>query len=110
MDALVDTVQMNTVLRYIENGKAEGAQVIAGGEQALQDTGDCYVQPTIFDNVRPEMAIAREEIFGPVLSVMAFSDAAEVVRLANASMYGLNAGLWTRDINKVHGVAWAPYA
>ncbi len=107
MGALVDTVQMNTVLRYIQSGKTEGARLIAGGEQALVETGGCYVQPTIFDGVRSEMTIAREEIFGPVLSVLSFTDTAEVVREANASVYGLQAGVWTSDLNKAHGVARA---
>jgi len=107
MGALVDQIQMKTVLRYIESGKAEGARLIAGGEQVLQETGGCYVQPTIFDGVRPDMTIAREEIFGPVLAVQGFSDAAEVVRLANDSVYGLQAGVWTADLNKAHGVARA---
>jgi gamma-glutamyl-gamma-aminobutyraldehyde dehydrogenase/4-guanidinobutyraldehyde dehydrogenase/NAD-dependent aldehyde dehydrogenase len=107
MGALVDKVQMNTVLRYIQSGKSEGARLIAGGEQVLSETGGCYVQPTIFDGVRAEMTIAREEIFGPVLSVLSFTDTAEVVRQANASIYGLQAGVWTRDLNKAHGVARA---
>lgn len=107
MGALVDQIQMNTVLRYIESGKNEGAKLISGGEQTLTETGGCYVQPTIFDGVKPSMTIAREEIFGPVLAVMSFSDVAEVVREANASVYGLQAGVWTRDLNKAHGVARA---
>jgi acyl-CoA reductase-like NAD-dependent aldehyde dehydrogenase len=107
MGAVVDKMQLETVLRYIDSGKSEGARLIAGGEQALTETGGCYVQPTIFDGVTPEMTIAREEIFGPVLSVMAFSDTAEVVRMANASVYGLQAGVWTSDLNKAHGVARA---
>jgi acyl-CoA reductase-like NAD-dependent aldehyde dehydrogenase len=107
MGAVVDQIQMNTVLRYIESGKSEGAKLIAGGEQALASTGGCYVQPTIFDGVTPEMTIAREEIFGPVLSVLSFTDTAEVVRQANASVYGLQAGVWTSDLNKAHGVARA---
>ncbi len=107
MGAVVDKIQMETVLRYIESGKSEGARLIAGGEPALTDTGGCYVQPTIFDSVTPEMTIAREEIFGPVLSVMSFTDTAEVVRMANASVYGLQAGVWTSDLNKAHGVARA---
>jgi len=107
MGALVDTVQMQKVLGYIESGKDEGAELVAGGAQVLQASGGCYVQPTIFDHVRPDMKIAREEIFGPVLSVMAFTDAADVVRQANASIYGLQAGVWSRDLNKAHGVARA---
>jgi gamma-glutamyl-gamma-aminobutyraldehyde dehydrogenase/4-guanidinobutyraldehyde dehydrogenase/NAD-dependent aldehyde dehydrogenase len=65
------------------------------------------VQPTIFDGVSNDMRIAREEIFGPVLSVLSFSDAAEAVRQANDSLYGLQAAVWTRDLNKAHGVARA---
>ena len=107
MGAIVDRVQMDSVLRYIDSGRSEGAQLIAGGEQALSETGGCYVQPTIFDGVTPEMTIAREEIFGPVLSVMSFTDTAEVVQMANASVYGLQAGVWTSDLNKAHGVARA---
>lgn len=107
MGALVDKMQMDTVLRYIESGKAEGAKLIAGGEQALQESGGCYVQPTIFDGVKPDMTIAREEIFGPVLTVQSFTETADVVRAANASIYGLQAGVWTRDLNKAHGVARA---
>lgn len=107
MGALVDQIQMKSVLRYIESGKSEGAKLISGGEQTLTETGGCYVQPTIFDGVTSSMTIAREEIFGPVLAVMSFTDAAEVVREANSSIYGLQAGVWTRDLNKAHGVARA---
>jgi acyl-CoA reductase-like NAD-dependent aldehyde dehydrogenase len=107
MGALVDKVQMDTVLRYIESGKSEGAKVLAGGEQTMRETGGFYVQPTIFDEVRNDMTIAREEIFGPVLSVLSFTDTAEVVRQANQTIYGLQAGVWTRDLNKAHGVARA---
>jgi len=107
MGALVDQIQMKTVLGYIESGKAEGAKLIAGGSQVLESSGGCYVEPTIFDGVTPSMTIAREEIFGPVLSVLSFSDTADVVRQANASVYGLQAGVWTSDLNKAHGVARA---
>jgi len=107
MGAIVDRVQMDNVLRYIALGKKEGAALLSGGEQALVDTGGCYVQPTIFAGVTPEMTICREEIFGPVLSVLSFTDTAEVVKQANASVYGLQAAVWTRDINKAHGVARA---
>lgn len=107
MGAIVDKIQMDNVLRYVESGKSEGASLLYGGEQALAQTGGCYVQPTIFAGVQPQMKICCEEIFGPVLSVMSFTDAAEVVRQANASVYGLQAAVWTRDINKAHGIARA---
>ncbi len=107
MGALVDNTQLSTVLRYIAQGKADGAALLAGGEQAMAETGGYYVQPTVFDGVRNDMTIAREEIFGPVLAVLGFTDAAEVVRQANQSIYGLQAAVWTRDINKAHGVARA---
>ncbi len=107
MGAIVDKTQMNSVLRYIETGKSEGAKLLAGGDQALIESGGCYVQPTIFDGVRNDMTIAREEIFGPVLSVLSFTDTADVVRQANQSIYGLQAAVWTRDLNKAHGVARA---
>jgi acyl-CoA reductase-like NAD-dependent aldehyde dehydrogenase len=107
MGAVVDQTQLSTVLRYIESGKSEGAQLLAGGAQALAETGGCYVQPTIFAGVTNDMTIAREEIFGPVLSVLSFTDAADVVKQANHSVYGLQAAVWTRDINKAHGIARA---
>lgn len=107
MGAIVDQAQLDNVMRYIGLGSREGATLLAGGALASPVAGGCYVQPTIFDGVTPEMTIAREEIFGPVLSVLRFTDAAEVVRLANASDYGLQAAVWTRDINKAHGVARA---
>ena len=107
MGALVDETQLRTVMGYIATGQQEGARLIAGGQQVLQETGGFYVQPTIFDGVTNQMAIAREEIFGPVLSVIGFSNAVEVVRQANDSIYGLQAAVWTRDLNKAHGVARA---
>lgn len=107
MGAIVDATQMNSVLRYIDIGKSEGAKLLAGGEQARVESGGYYVEPTIFDGVRSDMTIAREEIFGPVLSVLSFTDAADVVRQANQSVYGLQAAVWTRDINKALGVARA---
>jgi gamma-glutamyl-gamma-aminobutyraldehyde dehydrogenase/4-guanidinobutyraldehyde dehydrogenase/NAD-dependent aldehyde dehydrogenase len=107
MGAIVDETQLSTVLRYIEAGQQEGAKLLAGGERVSPVAGGCYVQPTIFDGVTNSMTIAREEIFGPVLSVLSFTDAADVVRQANANIYGLQAAVWTRDINKAHGVARA---
>ena len=107
MGAVVDQTQLGTVMRYIESGKREGAALLTGGETAEPVAGGCYVRPTIFAGVTNDMTIAREEIFGPVLSVLSFNDVADVVRQANQSVYGLQAGVWTRDINKAHGVARA---
>lgn len=107
MGAVVDDLQLRNILRYIESGKVEGAALVAGGEQVLQDTGGCYIQPTIFTGVSQDMTIAREEIFGPVLAVQTFSHTAEAVQMANDSLYGLHAGVWTRDIHKAHSVARA---
>ena len=100
MGAMVDAAQMNTVMGYIEQGRAEGAQVLAGGNAARQDSGGYYIEPTLFDGVQPSMSIAREEIFGPVLSVLGFSDLDEAVRQANASPYGLQAAVWTSNMSK----------
>jgi 4-guanidinobutyraldehyde dehydrogenase/NAD-dependent aldehyde dehydrogenase len=107
MGAIVDQVQLDNVMRYIGLGQQEGAKLLAGGERVSPVAGGCYVQPTIFDGVTNSMTIAREEIFGPVLSVLSFTDAADVVHQANANIYGLQAAVWTRDINKAHGVARA---
>ncbi len=107
MGAIVDQVQLDNVMRYIALGQSEGAKLLAGGERVAPVAGGCYVQPTIFDGVTNGMTIAREEIFGPVLSVLSFTDAADVVKQANANIYGLQAAVWTRDINKAHGVARA---
>ncbi|WEF31496.1 aldehyde dehydrogenase [Pseudoduganella chitinolytica] len=100
MGAIVDDIQLNTVMGYIEQGKAAGAKLVAGGERVRLESGGYYVAPTIFDQVSPDMAIAREEIFGPVLSVLGFTDVREAVRQANASPYGLHAAVWTSDLSK----------
>ena len=100
MGAIVDAVQMKTVLGYIASGKEEGARLLAGGTQARLESGGLYVEPTLFDGVDAGMRIAREEIFGPVLSVLAFNDLDEAVRQANATPYGLAAAVWTADVSK----------
>jgi len=107
MGAIVDRTQLETVMRYIDSGQREGAKLLAGGQAVEPVKGGCYVLPTIFDGVRNDMTIAREEIFGPVLSVLSFTDVADVVQQANRNVYGLQAGVWTRDLNKAHGVARA---
>ena len=105
--ALVDTQQMNTVLSYIKSGHSEGAKLVAGGNQILQETGGTYVEPTIFDGVSNAMKIAQEEIFGPVLSVITFDSAEEAIKIANDTPYGLAAAVWTADISKAHLTAKA---
>ena len=102
MGALIDQGHMQRVLGYIDSGVADGARVALGGHQALKDTGGFYVEATVLDSVRPEMKVAREEIFGPVLSVITFSDEAQAVRLANDTPYGLAAAVWTSDMNVAH--------
>ena len=100
MGAIVDAVQMKTVLGYIASGKEEGARLLAGGAQARVESGGLYVEPTLFDGVDGSMRIAREEIFGPVLSVLSFTDLDEAVRQANATPYGLAAAVWTADMRR----------
>ncbi|MBQ5947878.1 aldehyde dehydrogenase [Massilia sp. ST3] len=100
MGAIVDQAQMKTVLGYIEDGKAAGARLLAGGGSARQDSGGLYIEPTLFDGVDGSMRIAREEIFGPVLSVLSFTDLDDAVNQANSTPYGLAAAVWTRDISK----------
>lgn len=107
MGALVDEGQTATVLRYIESGRQEGARLAAGGAQALQASGGQYVQPTVFAGVNNQMTIAREEIFGPVMSVLTFKDEAEAIAMANDSPYGLQASVWSDNIHRAHRVARA---
>src|SRR5688572_27266209 len=104
--ALSSKKQMETVLRYVESARSEGATLVAGGSRTDIGTGKGYfVQPTVFADVTPEMTIAREEIFGPVLATIEFADLDEAIARANDSPYGLAAGVWTRDIKKAHYVA-----
>jgi 4-guanidinobutyraldehyde dehydrogenase/NAD-dependent aldehyde dehydrogenase len=103
--ALVDSQHLSSVLGYIQTGQAEGAKLVTGGKRTLEETGGVYVEPTIFDGVSNTMKIAREEIFGPVLSVIAFDDVEEAVHIANDSVYGLAAAVWTSNLSRAHRVA-----
>ncbi|MGZ8292338.1 MAG: aldehyde dehydrogenase [Telluria sp.] len=107
MGAIVDETQMKTVMGYIQAGREGGATVLAGGEAARLESGGYYVAPTLFDKVDNSMRIAQEEIFGPVLSVLSFTDVSEAVKQANATPYGLAAGVWTSDISKAIKVSRA---
>jgi acyl-CoA reductase-like NAD-dependent aldehyde dehydrogenase len=98
---------MRRVLGYIDTGLAEGAQLALGGKRAFAESGGYYVQPTILDRVRPDARVSREEIFGPVLAVTAFGKESEALVMANDSIYGLAAAVWTTDINAAHRVSSA---
>jgi len=105
--ALIEKPHLEKVLGLIERGKAEGGQVTFGGKQTLVESGGWFVEPTIVENVRNDMAIAREEIFGPVLSVIPFDTEEEALQLANDTNYGLAASLYTEDLNRAHRMAKA---
>jgi aldehyde dehydrogenase (NAD+) len=103
MGPLVSAEQRDRVLSYIESGKKEGAQLLSGG--AATPGAGYFVQPTVFGAVGDSMKIAREEIFGPVVSVMPFDSVDEVVGRANGTDYGLVAAVWTKDVKKAHQMA-----
>jgi acyl-CoA reductase-like NAD-dependent aldehyde dehydrogenase len=109
MGPVISAGQMDTVLGFIASGKSEGARIAAGGRRASEINGGVgyFVRPTVFDGVTPDMKIAREEIFGPVLSVLPFDGPEDVIAKANGTIYGLAAGVWTRDVAKAHKVARA---
>jgi aldehyde dehydrogenase (NAD+) len=99
----VDDVQFEKVMSYILAGKTEGASLVAGGNRV--GNRGFFIEPTVFADVKDDMKIAKEEIFGPVMSIMKFKDVEEVVERSNRTEYGLAAAVWTRDISKAHAVA-----
>ena len=98
--AMMNEAHMNKVLGYIESGKADGAELICGGQQILKETGGFYIEPTIFDGVKPGDRISQEEIFGPVLAVIGFEDEAEAVEIANGTCFGLGAYIATQNLGR----------
>lgn len=103
---LVSFPHRDNVLRYIESGKREGARLLCGGEALKGDGFDngAWVAPTVFTDCSDEMTIVREEIFGPVMSILSYADEAEVIRRANATEYGLAAGVVTPNLNRAHRI------
>ncbi|MFF4146527.1 aldehyde dehydrogenase [Streptomyces sp. NPDC001698] len=107
MGALVGEAHLRRVMDHVRQGTGDGARLRTGGRRILAETGGVYAEPTVFDRVDPRSRLAREEIFGPVLSVLAFDGIDEAVALANATEYGLAAGLWTSDLSTAHRVSRA---
>jgi aldehyde dehydrogenase (NAD(P)+) len=101
----VTKAQYDRVLSYIKSGQEEGATIVLGGEPAPQKGKGFFVAPTVFTNVKPDMKIFREEIFGPCVAIVAFSAEEEAIQLANDTTYGLGSALFTKDLVRAHRVA-----
>ena len=100
--AVPSQMHLKANLLHVETALAEGAELLVGGRQILSETGGTYMAPTVFGAVSEEMRLFQEEVFGPVIGLTPFDDEAEAVRLANATVYGLAAGVWTSDLSRAH--------
>jgi len=100
LGSLVSDSQRENVARYVESGKSEGAKLLAGGNRVSIDGKGAFFEATVFDGVTPQMTIAREEIFGPVLATLTFKDESDAVAIGNSTIYGLAAAVWSRDVKK----------
>ncbi|MGN6307608.1 MAG: aldehyde dehydrogenase [Mesorhizobium sp.] len=100
--AVTSADQLAKDLGHVADAEREGARLVTGGRRVLEETGGFYMEPTIFDGVAPSMRLSREEVFGPVLAVSRFEDEAEAARLANATVYGLAAAVWTSNLATAH--------
>ncbi len=107
MGPMIDEWQYKTVAEYVDIGKGEGAELLFGGGRVLEELGGYFHEPSIFGGVNNQMRIAQEEIFGPVMSVLTFTDTDEAIKIANDSIYGLAGAVWSNDINTAHKVAKA---
>jgi gamma-glutamyl-gamma-aminobutyraldehyde dehydrogenase len=96
---LIEPSALERVLNYVQQARADGARIVTGGEKLLTETGGYFTGATVIDDVTPEMSVAREEIFGPVVAVLSFDDTGEALRLANDTPYGLAATVWSKDID-----------
>ncbi|WP_422377893.1 aldehyde dehydrogenase [Roseibium sp.] len=100
--AVHSLAQLESHLRFVETAEAEGAECRTGGQRILEDTGGYYMAPTVMTGVKATDTIAQKEVFGPVLAVTSFKDEADAIRIANATEYGLAAGVWTADLGRAH--------
>jgi len=108
--ALVSRTHRRKVIEYVDGGVKEGARIVYQSEQAAPFADGFYAPPTILDRVSPQQKIAKEEVFGPALSVISFQDESHAIEIANGTIYGLSAVLWTRDLARVHRLTQAVQA